>query len=144
MKSYLFSILAALFWGMAPVLEKMGLSRIPPLAGIFVRSIVSAFLCAVIFSTFYRDGWGWVFSEGSGKGILLLVISGISSALIGQFFYFSALKMGEASVAVGIASTYPLVAFFLSLIFLGESLTLYKVFGILLIVSGIIILTSKG
>jgi uncharacterized membrane protein len=52
--------------------------------------------------------------------------------------------MGEASVAVGIASTYPLVAFFLSLIFLGESLTLYKVFGILLIVSGIIILTSKG
>ncbi len=143
MKFYLLSILAALFWGMAPVLEKIGLSKIPPLAGIFVRSLVSAFLCAVIFSS-YNGGWNWIFSDGSRKGILLLIISGISSAFIGQFFYFSALKIGEASVAVGIASTYPLVAFFLSLIFLGESLTVYKALGIILIVSGIIILTLRG
>lgn len=143
MRSYLFSILAAVFWGMAPVLEKMGLSRISPLAGIFVRSFVSVLLCAMIFSS-YKDGWRWIFSEGSMKGILLLIVSGISSAFIGQFFYFSALRIGEASVAVGIASTYPLIAFFLSLIFLGESLTFYKLIGILFIVSGIIILTSKG
>lgn len=142
MKPVFLSILAAFFWGMAPVLEKVGLKNIPPLAGVFTRSLISVFLCFLIFTTLPEPGWKWMMAEEAKKGILLLLLSGISSALIGQFFYFSALRMGETSIVVGIASTYPLVAFALSLIFLNESFTLLKLLGIILIVSGILLLAS--
>ncbi|MBC8473498.1 MAG: hypothetical protein H8D54_01655, partial [Candidatus Omnitrophica bacterium] len=38
MKAYYFALMTALVWGIVPILEKMGVSRTTPLAGVFLRS----------------------------------------------------------------------------------------------------------
>jgi len=38
MKPFYFAILASLVWGIAPVIEKIGLKNIEPLSGVIVRS----------------------------------------------------------------------------------------------------------
>ena len=43
MSSYLLAICTALVWGIVPVFEKMGLARLSPSAGIFIR-------CLAVFS----------------------------------------------------------------------------------------------
>ncbi|HEY4716549.1 MAG TPA: EamA family transporter [bacterium] len=135
MKPFYYAMLAVIFWGSAPVFEKIGLAALPPAAGIFIRSLIAAAGTAVIFS-FNKPGWE-VFSVASPKALIFLAIAGLNSALIGQFFYFKALKLGEASMIVPLCSTYPFVAVALSILILNESLTVNKIFGICLILAGI-------
>jgi transporter family protein len=51
--------------------------------------------------------------------------------------YFYALQAAPASRAVPIAASYPLVAALLGIAFLGESLTLSKLAGTVLIIAGV-------
>jgi transporter family protein len=50
MKPFYFAILAAIVWGVAPIVEKMGLKNIEPLSGVMVRSsgiIIGAVILAI-------------------------------------------------------------------------------------------------
>ncbi|HHY05140.1 MAG TPA: EamA family transporter [Thermoanaerobacterales bacterium] len=51
---------------------------------------------------------------------------GILSALIGQLFYYNALKYGEASKIVPICSSFPLITVILAIVFLNEQFTPYS------------------
>jgi len=135
MKAFFYGILAVLFWGSAPVFEKLGLATLPASAGIFIRSVIAAIGTAVMF-TFTGNGWGWL-SESSPKALFFLALAGFNSAFLGQFFYFNALKLGEASRIVPLCSTYPFVAFLLSIFILGESITISKIAGMGFVLLGI-------
>lgn len=138
MNAYAYAILAVLFWGSAPVFEKLGLQTLPPSAGIFIRSVIATVGTAVMF-TLGGNGWGWV-SSASPRALFFLALAGFNSAFLGQYFYFSALKLGEASRIVPLCSTYPFVAFVLSIFILGESITLSKVAGMGCVLLGIYLL----
>lgn len=140
MSQILFALLAAVFWGSAPVFEKIGLKNLSPFVAVFVRSLAVLIISGIAI-TLSSHGWNWIYAEGAGKGIVMLAIGGILSAFIGQFFYFTALKSGSASIVVPLASTYPLVAVLLALLFLKEGLSLHKFAGIILVISGIILLS---
>jgi len=49
----LFALLAAFLWGMAPVFEKLGLTKISPLAGLTIRNI--AITIAVLIITLFTN-----------------------------------------------------------------------------------------
>jgi uncharacterized membrane protein len=54
--SFLFAILAAILWGLAPVLEKTGLKgSLSPLAGVTVRSLAVSFVALLSMVVFLRD-----------------------------------------------------------------------------------------
>ncbi|NQV04490.1 MAG: EamA family transporter, partial [Candidatus Omnitrophica bacterium] len=72
--------------------------------------------------------------------IFLLVLGGFMASILGQIFFYNALKAGEASKVVPIAGIYPLVAFFLGVIFLGECFTIVKVCGVIFVVLGLFLL----
>lgn len=134
---FYYAILACLLWGVAPIIEKVGLRGFHPILAVFIRSIAIS-----IALTFY-----FLFHRGileapqpSFKDILLIVIGGILAGMLGQIFYFKSLKYWEASRAVPIAGSYPLIAFFLSVLLLGEPITLIKFVGAILVVAGIILL----
>ena len=80
------ALLCALFWGLAPIFEKVGLRHLPPLPGVFVRSLVvtaiTGFALAGLF-VFHREGLGEV--KMNLRWFLWIAAGGISGGLLAQF-----------------------------------------------------------
>jgi len=134
-KAYWFAAMAALFWGVAPVLEKLGLRKAPPIVALSIRAISVAVLLTVI--TLASGHWRQMVRQ-DGRTVLVLVIAGLCSALVGQLVYFHALKLGTPATVVPVAATYPLVAAALSVGFFGEPLTPGKAIGAVLVILGVL------
>ena len=132
-----YALMAALLWGSAPVLEKLGLVKISPLAGLAIRTITITIILVVI--ALFTDMAKEIVRVDS-RSLFFLVVSGIIAGLLGMLAYFKALKCWEASRVVPIVGSYPLFAFLFALLFLGETLTLQKALGVILVVSGVFLL----
>ena len=127
-------IITALLWGATPIMEKIGLARVDSLIGVTIRSaIVTAGLLMLTFLL----GKGRALVELDGKSVLIFGASGIMAGLLGMWTYYMALKMEATSKIVPIAACYPLVTTLLSVLILKEGITLARVIGTALIVSGI-------
>jgi len=127
-------IATALLWGSTPILEKIGLARVDPLIGVTIRSAV---VTAGLFLLALLMGKGKALVELNGKSLLLFGASGVMAGLLGMWTYYSALRMEATSKVVPIAASYPLVTALLSVLVLKEGVTLHRVVGTALIVSGI-------
>lgn len=136
-QAFLFALLTAAFWGAATVLDKLALVRIQPLVGVVVRSLaISVVAVAALAATFRERTWENV----DARSWLFIITAGMFSGLLGQWTYYKALKYAEASRVVPIVGGYPLIAFVLGVLVLGESITAQKLFGVVLVVGGIVLL----
>jgi bacterial/archaeal transporter family protein len=138
MKPFYFAILAAIVWGIAPLAEKAGLRNIEPMSGVLVRSlgvIAGAIILAMFNSNVLKTAL-----KAEPKTIIFLFLGGVLASILGQIFFYNALKNGEVSKMVPIAATYPLVSFLLGLIFFGESFTVLKGLGIVFVILGVFFL----
>lgn len=137
-RAFFFAVLTSLIWGFAPAFEKLGLTgRIDPFLGVVIRTIPIAVISLAGLVLMGRAG---SLSTVDARSALFIMAGGLIAGLLGQLAFYSALKTGQASVVVPIAATYPLVAFLVSMIFLGESFTWHKAIGICLVVGGVIML----
>jgi len=82
-------------------------------------------------------GKGRELIELDGKSILIFGVSGVMAGLLGMWTYYAALKMEATSKIVPIAACYPLVTALLSVFILKEGITLPRVIGTAMIVSGV-------
>jgi len=131
----IFLLMATTFlWGATPILEKVGLAKVDPLIGVTIRS---ALVTAGLFLLTFLLGKGRALIELDGKSIFLFGASGMMAGLLGMWTYYTALKMEATSKIVPIAACYPLVTALLSILILKEGVTLHRVIGTALIVSGI-------
>jgi len=138
MKAFYFALMTAVVGGIVPILEKMGVARIAPLAGVFIRScgvVIGIFIMAIFNNQAVR-----IALKADPRTIFLLVLGGFMASIVGQIFFYNALKIGEASKVVPIAGIYPLVAFLLGVIFLGETFTAVKLGGVIFVVLGLFLL----
>ena len=134
-RPFVFAILTSLIWGFAPMLEKIGLTgRIDPYLGVVVRSLPVAVISIIGLALMGRLG---ELTTVNARSVIFIAAGGLVAALLGQFIFYSALKEGEASVVVPIAATYPLVAFVVSAVLLGEPVTMQKIIGIALVIGGV-------
>lgn len=138
MKSFYFALMTAVVWGIVPILEKMGLTKIAPIPGLIIRCF-GVMIGAAILVIFNTQAFK-IALKAEPRTIFFLVIGGFMASIVGQIFFYNALKSGEASRVVPIAGIYPLVSFVLGVIFLGESFTLTKVGGIVFVVLGLFLL----
>lgn len=138
MKSFYLALMTACVWGVVPVIEKIGLTRLSPAAGIFVRclAVASGALCLLAF----KPGILGELAKTPVKYIALIVIGGFTANFLGQLLFYNALKGGDVSRVVPIAGAYPLISFVLGVLILGEALTPLKGVGIGCIVLGIFLL----
>jgi transporter family protein len=127
-------IITALLWGTTPILEKIGLARVDPLIGVTVRSIIVT--AGLLILTFVL-GKGRALFQLDVKSVVFFGASGVMAGLLGMWTYYAALKLEATSRIVPIAASYPLVTALLSALILGEGLTLPRLIGTGLIVSGI-------
>lgn len=127
-------IVTALLWGITPIIEKIGLAKIDPLVGVTIRSTI---VTVGLFILTFILGKGKSLVQLDARSILIFGASGVMAGLLGMWTYYSALKMEATSKIVPIAACYPLVTAFLSVIILKEGITLTRVVGTALIVTGI-------
>lgn len=140
-KTLILWLATLLFWGLSPVLEKLGLRRVDPLIGLFIRTL-AAFL-GITFVLFLTSEYEKL-KVLTLRDFLYLAISGLMAGFLGMYFYFSLLKSHQASQIVPLTATYPLVASLLAILILKESLTLNKLLGTFLIVIGIYLLFKNN
>ncbi|MBL7132100.1 MAG: EamA family transporter [Candidatus Omnitrophica bacterium] len=134
MKMFLLLILTAFMWGFTPILEKVGLTKTQPLTAVTIRSIA---VCLVLLVFLFFTGRLKEVISVDTKTIAIFSISGIIAGLLGMLTYFQALKLGATSEIVPIVATYPLVTAILSVLILGEQITILRILGTILIVAGI-------
>ena len=127
-------VVTTLLWGVTPILEKIGLTKVDPVVGITIRSAVAT-VGLLIFTLLL--GRGRALMEVDGKGFLLFGASGVLAGALGMWAYYAALKMEATSKIVPISASYPLVTALLSVLILREGVTLPRVIGTALIVIGI-------
>jgi len=134
MSTFGWAILAAGIWGVVPLLEKWGLARSAPLVGLFYRclGVILGFLLLLVFMLRPAQ-----VKSVDLRSALLLMSGGFLASFVGQICFYNSLKAGEVSRIVTIAGSYPLITFVLGVIFLGESASLIKVAGVLLITLGV-------
>ncbi|NQT46547.1 MAG: EamA family transporter [Candidatus Omnitrophica bacterium] len=134
---FIYAMIAMLLWGAAPIFAKIGLVKTDPLIGVAIRSIAISLI--LVASLAIGGGFNKLVSTDL-KSLSVLIAEGVCAGLLGQYFYFKAVKVWEASKVVPIVGAYPLAAVFFAILFLGEHLTLAKGFGTLLIIAGIFFL----
>lgn len=127
-------IATAIFWGTPPIMEKIGLAKVDPLVGVTIRSTI---VTAGLFILTFLLGKGKALTEVDMKGILIFGGSGVMAGILGMWTYYTALKMEETSKIVPIAACYPLVTALLSFLILKEGVTLPRMIGTALIISGV-------
>lgn len=141
MKGIIFAILTAVLWGTVPVMEKIALSANMGIYNFVILRSLTVGIFA-LFLSFFTDFLKEL-HQLPLKNLFLITGSGIIAGFIAMFIYYNALKRVEASIAVPVASTYPLFSLIFSVIFLGEKLTLQNTIGAFFIVAGVIVLSLR-
>lgn len=135
----LYALFAAVFAAAVAILGKIGLKDIDSTLATTIRAVVMAtFLigAAVMLNKLP------LLKAVESKTLLFIIFSGIAGAL-SWLFYFLALKYGPA---VGVAALDRLSVVFvvlLAALFLGEAMTLKSAAGLVLIVTGALLLVFK-
>jgi transporter family protein len=140
-KTFILWLLTLLCWGISPTIEKVGLRRIQPLTGLLIRTFAA--LLGITLTILLTNSLQNLKTVGK-KDILYLGLSGITAGFLGMYFYFSLLKIHQASQVVTLTATYPLVATFLALLILKEPLSLNKILGTFFIALGIYLLFKNS
>ncbi len=131
----IFLLLAVLGWGLGAFFDKVSLRHMDPSGAFYVRSLfLIALFTPLVLWKYQQTRQSLLGSDKMGP---ICVMLSVIVSMGGVFFYLKALSGGEATKIVPLASTYPFVTFVLALLFLGESFTLNKFIGTMLLSGGI-------
>ncbi len=134
MSAFSWALLAALCWGFAPVFEKLGLRGAAPLPALFYRclGVFIGFAILMVFMVKPAE-----LRTIDARSALFLVAGGFVASFLGQVCFYNSLKLGAVSRMVPVSGSYPLIAFVLGVLLLGEGINLYKLAGAGLILAGL-------
>jgi bacterial/archaeal transporter family protein len=131
----IYALLSAFFAALTSILAKIGIKNVDSNLATAIRTIV-----IILFA------WGIVLYQGTYKGIaklssfslLFLILSGLATGL-SWLFYFRALQMGNASQVAPIDKLSLVITIILAFFLLREKVTLYTIFGAILMSIGAIL-----
>lgn len=138
MSSLTWAIIAAVFWGVGPVFAKLGLQKPDALTALLIRS--TAVVAVLVAWGVSRGGLKSSLAAVDGRTWLLLLLEGASASVLAHFAYFKALQMGNVASVVPITAAYPLLSVILSVILLGNRITVGKGIGAVITVLGVYLL----
>jgi drug/metabolite transporter (DMT)-like permease len=132
--------LTAVFWGGTFIAGRVLAQEVQPYSGSFLRFLVAS-VCMIPLV--------WHF-EGRlqplrKKQILAVFFSGLTGVFLYNVFFLTGMQTVQAGRASVIVASNPvLIALFAALLFRGERLTLLKIIGVMLSVSGAVYVISRG
>jgi transporter family protein len=122
----LYSLLTLVLWGFWGFMGKASSQHIPDRTLLLLGSLGFALTFPLVYVLFPRDLRFNVRSIHYYSALFSGLFAGI-----GVIFFYRALTMGDASKVVAFTAMYPLITVILSLIFLHESITIYRAIGIM-------------
>lgn len=139
LRIYLKLFLTALLWGGTFVAGRMLAGQITPCSAAFLRFAVAS--CLLFFLTWKMEGrWPAV----SRSQILPLFLLGMTGIFSYNIFFFKGLERIGAGRAALIIALNPIFITLCSGLFFRERLTLLKLLGVLISVTGAVIVISRG
>ncbi len=140
MNTLVIGVLAALTsafaWAFSTILIRIGLHNKSPISANIFRLYVVSLMYIVIFAL---SGTFEVILSLSWKLMVVAFTSAQFGFVIGDYFYFNALKKMGVSRTVPVTSTYPLWAILWAFLFLGREIRLQVILGAILVVSAIVL-----
>ena len=133
---WIYALLSALFAALTAIFAKIGIKGVDTDLATAIRTVVILLIA-----------WAIVIYKGANHGLgglsklnwTFLVLSGCATGL-SWIFYFKALQLGKVSQVAPVDKLSVALAIILSVVFLGEPLTLKTASGALLIIGGTLIL----
>ena len=133
---WIYALLSALFASLTAIFAKIGIANVSSNLATAIRTIIILMVA-----------WGIVLARGEAKGItslsrhnlIFLVISGIATGL-SWIFYFKALQIGKVSQVAPVDKLSVALTIILSVVFLGEAITIKTAIGAILIVAGTVVM----
>jgi len=133
---WIYALLSALFAALTAIFAKVGIKGVDTDLATAIRTVVILILA-----------WAIVLFKGSNQGIgsltrvnwTFLILSGCATGL-SWICYFKALQLGRVSQVAPVDKLSVALAIALSVLFLGEPLTLKNTIGALLIIAGTLVL----
>ena len=132
----IYIIIAIICWGIWGVLNKAAQLKISPFQVMAMVAFTDIFLFPLYLLCMRKIDQPFQFNSGIVYGMLSCIVGGLAT-----LFYTMALN-GNRSVGtvVGLAATYPAVTFLFAIFIFNETITIQKIAGLLMILSGIFIL----
>jgi len=133
---WIYALLSALFAALTAIFAKVGIKEVDTDLATGIRTVVILIIA-----------WAIVIYKGTGHTIggltkinwTFIILSGCATGL-SWICYFKALQMGKVSEVAPVDKLSVALAIVLSVIFLGEPLTLKNAIGALLIIGGTFVL----
>jgi len=140
MEWFILAALSAFFAALVAIFGKIGLEGVvDPTVGTATRATaMMLFTLTFVIAT----GKGHQLTQFTSKDLGFIILSGIAGA-ISWLFYFAALKIADASQVAIVDRASVLIVIVLSVLFLGEKITLKTVTAGILIFLGLLLLTLK-
>jgi transporter family protein len=133
------AILSAVFAGLTAILAKVGIARIDSNLATAIRtSFVVILTWGIVVCTRKLSG----ITEIERRTWIFLGLSAVATGL-SWLCYFRALQLGEVSQVAPIDKLSVVIAIVLSMVFLGERLSVREGAGALLIVAGAVVIAWK-
>ncbi|MBB2149266.1 EamA family transporter [Pedobacter gandavensis] len=133
---WIYALLSAFFASLTAILAKIGIKGVDSDLATAIRTVVILLLAWTI--VFYKHA-GAGLSGLSRMNWTFLILSGIATGL-SWIFYFKALQMGKVSQVAPVDKASVAITILLSVLFLGETLTIKTAIGAVLIIGGTLVL----
>ncbi len=140
---FLLVLSASVMWGFSNVLLKSSIKHgMEPATANAVQTGFSAIFMVLI--------WIYVVSTGTlskvnidAFSLAYLIIGTLVGLAFGTTLYLHGLKLVDASLASPLSSTSPFFVISMSVIFIGENITLSLIFGAIVVFAGVVLLGRK-
>ena len=137
--TYLKLLLMALFWGGTFVAGRSLAGEVGPLSAAFLRFAMASVLLLCVAHKREKT-----MPIPRGRQLVAILLLGLTGISLYNYFFFSGLHHIEAGRAAVIIANNPIILAVLSALVFREKLTPQKIVGILLSVSGAIVVITKG
>ena len=133
---WIFALLSAFFAALTTIFAKIGVENINSNLATAIRTVV---ILAIAWGIVWASGQFQAILTISPKTLFFLILSGVATGL-SWLCYFRALQIGNASLVAPVDKSGLILVLLLSVLFLGEPLTLKVVAGTVLVLAGTLVL----
>lgn len=139
--SYIYALLAILFWSTIPTAFKICLGRLEILPMLTIASLTSAISLFIILASEKKIH---LIKQSSGKEILSSAILGLINPLIYYLILLKAYQLLPAQVAQPLNMIWPIILVFLSVPLLRQKIKTRSFIALFISFAGVYIISSQG
>jgi transporter family protein len=133
---WIFALLSAFFAALTAIFAKMGIKNVDTDLATAIRTVIILILAWGI--AFFKGGTKSIFSL-TKENLIFLCLSGIATGL-SWIFYFKALQAGKVSQVAPVDKISVAITVVLSVLFLHERISPLGILGMVLIISGTVVM----